>query len=122
MKTSIHAAAGALLLALTAQAAPYALRTWETDDGLPHNVVNAIVLRRDGFLWAATQNGLVRFDGLQFTKWRSPLLADARASSIRTVIEEGARTLLAGNDTSGLVRLVGDTITVHPLAARIRAG
>ena len=121
MKPIIHAVV-LFLLALTAHAGPYALRTWETDDGLPHNVVNALALRRDGFLWVATQNGLVRFDGLQFTKSRSPVLADARASSIRTVIEEDVRTLLVGNDTSGLVRLADGAISVHPLAARIRAG
>ena len=124
MKPVIHAIAFCLLI-FTAHAeknAPYALRTWETDDGLPHNVVNTLVLRRDGFLWAATQNGLARFDGLQFTKVRSPLLADARTSSIRTVIEEDARTLLIGNDTSGLVRVTDGAIAVHPLAARIGAG
>src|SRR5947208_5626417 len=38
-----------------------------TDDGLPQNAVNAILQTRDGYLWLATFDGLVRFDGLEFT-------------------------------------------------------
>ena len=51
----------------------FATRSWETDEGLPHNGVNAIHQRPDGFLWVATQGGLVRFDGIDFVQRRSPL-------------------------------------------------
>src|SRR5262245_38755388 len=101
-------------MAVDAQEPQFAMRQWETDDGLPHNVVNSVVLRRDGFLWVATQNGVVRFDGLQFTKLRSPLLVDSRASSSRALIDEDARTLLIASDSSGLVRLTGGSLAVHP--------
>ena len=37
-----------------------------TDTGLPQNTVHAIVQGRDGFLWIATEGGLVRFDGVEF--------------------------------------------------------
>lgn len=102
------------------RAEEYTQRVWETDDGLPHNGVNGLVQRRDGFLWMATQNGLVRFDGLEFRKWRSPLLADAQTSAIRAIIEEDANTLLVANDPSGLLRLRGGEVSLHPLAERIR--
>lgn len=39
---------------------------WELEDGLPQNTVNSIVQTRDGYLWLATFNGLVRFDGVKF--------------------------------------------------------
>ena len=45
----------------------YQFDHWTTDDGLPQNAVNAILQTRDGHLWLATFDGLVRFDGLQFT-------------------------------------------------------
>ncbi len=112
----------ALQLALgasLARADEYAQRVWETDDGLPHNGVNAIVQRRDGFLWFATQNGVVRFDGLEFRKWRSPLLGDAQTSAIRSIIEEDTDGLLLANEPSGLLRLREDGITLHPLSERI---
>jgi signal transduction histidine kinase/ligand-binding sensor domain-containing protein len=36
------------------------------EDGLPSNVVNAIVQTRNGFLWIGTDAGLVRFNGRRF--------------------------------------------------------
>ncbi|BCU78072.1 two-component regulator propeller domain-containing protein [Luteolibacter sp. LG18] len=101
---------------------PFSSRAWETDDGLPHNSVNAVVRRDDGFLWIATQGGLVRFDGLEFVQSRSPLLSDPRSSRVIDVIEENPRALLAACDTSGLVRLEEGTISVHPLSGMLGAG
>ena len=49
-----------------ASAAAWVTRTWQTDEGLPDNVVVGIAQTPDGFLWVATQGGLVRFDGIQF--------------------------------------------------------
>lgn len=44
----------------------YGFQSWQTDTGLPQNTVHAIVQGRDGFLWIATEGGLVRFDGIAF--------------------------------------------------------
>ncbi len=41
-------------------------RTWQTDDGLPHNTVQAIAQTLDGYLWIGTRDGLARFDGTKF--------------------------------------------------------
>lgn len=46
--------------------AHYGVQSWQTDSGLPQNTVHAIVQGRDGFLWIATEGGLVRFDGAEF--------------------------------------------------------
>lgn len=43
------------------------MRTWETEDGLPENSATAMVQTPDHYLWFGTFNGLVRFDGVQFT-------------------------------------------------------
>ncbi|MGH9822907.1 MAG: ligand-binding sensor domain-containing protein, partial [Blastocatellia bacterium] len=45
----------------------YYFDSWTTDNGLPQNSVNAILQTRDGYLWIATADGLVRYDGAQFT-------------------------------------------------------
>ncbi|MCB1056104.1 MAG: hypothetical protein KDD11_11440 [Acidobacteria bacterium] len=42
-------------------------RVWRTDRGLPQNSVTAIVQDPTGYLWLGTQEGVVRFDGSQFT-------------------------------------------------------
>ena len=66
-----------LLLALLARSAMaldptqpttnYIRTTFTVEDGLPNNVVNAILQSRDGILWIGTDAGLVRFNGREFT-------------------------------------------------------
>ena len=41
-------------------------------DGLPSNTVHEMVESDDGFLWFTTQNGIVRFDGVEFTNFTKP--------------------------------------------------
>lgn len=45
----------------------YLLYQWETADGLPSNTINSIAQTPDGYLWLASSNGLVRFDGIKFS-------------------------------------------------------
>ena len=39
---------------------------WTVDDGLPVNEIISIVQTQEGYLWLATFDGLVRFDGAKF--------------------------------------------------------
>jgi diguanylate cyclase (GGDEF)-like protein len=45
----------------------YTLDNWQAENGLPQNTVMSIAQSRDGYLWLGTEEGLVRFDGVQFT-------------------------------------------------------
>lgn len=45
----------------------YILKQWTVDDGLPVNEIVSIAQTQDGYIWLATFDGLVRFDGDQFT-------------------------------------------------------
>jgi ligand-binding sensor domain-containing protein/AraC-like DNA-binding protein len=45
----------------------YVVDSWTIKNGLPANTVQDISQTPDGYLWLATTNGLVRFDGLRFT-------------------------------------------------------
>ena len=40
---------------------------WTVKDGLPVNTVNGLIQDRHGYIWAATFDGLVRFNGIRFT-------------------------------------------------------
>src|SRR5260221_621759 len=55
--------------ALDAHGSPdqYSLRVWGKREGLPSSWVSAILPSRTGYLWLATPDGLLRFDGLRFT-------------------------------------------------------
>jgi ligand-binding sensor domain-containing protein/signal transduction histidine kinase len=43
---------------------PFLVRSWQTEQGLPHNMVLAITQTRDGYIWLGTAQGLARFDGV----------------------------------------------------------
>ena len=60
---------------------PWFARSWQTDDGLPDNAVVGIAQTPDGFLWVATQGGLVRFDGIQFRDF-APVTAAGTPSGL----------------------------------------
>ncbi|MDP4247807.1 MAG: two-component regulator propeller domain-containing protein, partial [Bacteroidota bacterium] len=40
------------------------------EQGLPSNLVNQIVFDKQGYLWAATSNGLSRYDGYNFVTYK----------------------------------------------------
>ena len=45
----------------------YSANRWGTSDGLPQTSVFAVAQTADGYIWLATEEGLVRFDGVRFT-------------------------------------------------------
>ncbi len=45
----------------------YSRALWTTANGLPDNFGQALIQTRDGYLWLGTTEGVVRFDGTQFT-------------------------------------------------------
>lgn len=42
------------------------VKVWQSQDGLPSNVVRSLVQGSDGYLWIATAEGVARFDGFEF--------------------------------------------------------
>ena len=63
----------------------YVQKNWQIKDGLPNNMVNQIIQTSDRYLWIATYNGLVRFDGINlevFDKNNCPALHSSRIVSI----------------------------------------
>jgi ligand-binding sensor domain-containing protein/signal transduction histidine kinase len=45
----------------------YVHQIWTSEDGLPQNSAASIKQTRDGYIWFATQEGLARYDGVEFT-------------------------------------------------------
>lgn len=54
------------LAAQTAGIQHYVREKWSSENGLPQNSVRAVLQTRDGYIWMATQEGAVRFDGVSF--------------------------------------------------------
>jgi len=51
----------------------YKINTYTVENGLPSNLVKDVLQDSTGFIWIATDAGLVRFDGRQFTIYDRPL-------------------------------------------------
>jgi diguanylate cyclase (GGDEF)-like protein len=47
----------------------YIQSSWNTESGLPQNSVHAIAQTPNGYLWLGTEEGLTRFDGVEFTTY-----------------------------------------------------
>lgn len=76
----------------------YFAEAWTTQDGLPHNSVNSIVQSPDGYLWFATWEGVVRYNGRQFKHFGWGKDTHLRDSGIRTLaITPQGDLLVAGS-------------------------
>src|SRR6516164_4082562 len=51
---------------ISAAPAQYHIDSWTTENGLPQNIIRQVCQTPDGYLWLATMDGLVRFDGVRF--------------------------------------------------------
>ncbi len=88
----------------------FRLESWQNEQGLPQNSVTSIAQTPDGYLWLATQEGLVRFDGIRFQIFLADNSPGLAINSIfRLVAADG--TLWIGTDGGGLGRLRGGKFT-----------
>jgi diguanylate cyclase (GGDEF)-like protein len=81
----------------------YGHRVWLEKDGLPQNSVTAIVQSPRGYMWLATQEGLVRFDGVRFTvfnKRNTPLMS---GNYVVTLCRDHAGNLWFSLDSGGVL-------------------
>jgi len=84
----------------------YGRQTWQTESGLPQNTIHAILQTHDGYIWLATEGGLVRFDGLKFLVYDSQNTPSLRSNNIRSLLEDREHALWIGT-ADGLTRFNG---------------
>ncbi|MEO5625076.1 MAG: ATP-binding protein [Dokdonella sp.] len=79
-------------------------------DGLPSSVAYKTVQDRDGFVWIGTQDGLTRYDGIDFRTFRhDPTEPGSLASNdVSAVLIDREGRLWCGGEASGLNRLEAD--------------
>ncbi len=83
--------------------AQYVHRSWDANDGLPHNTVSAIAQGDDGYLWVGTSDGLGRFDGARFSVFNR-LNTPAFRSNVVTSLAKTKDGALWIGTSAGLVR------------------
>lgn len=82
----------------------FAVAEWSTENGLPSNGVRDIRQTADGYLWLATYEGLVRFDGVAFRSFSERDIPGLSRASFRRLAVDGRGALWAAGETSGVVR------------------
>ena len=91
--------------------AEYGRQAWALENGLPQNTVHALAQTRDGFLWLATEDGLVRFDGIGFAVFDRNSRPALPSDDIRCLLETRDGALWIGT-SEGLVRWRNESVRV----------
>ena len=80
----------------------YKQDTWQAERGLMQKSVVAIHQNRDGYIWLATLEGLVRFDGLHFRTFNKENSKQLRDNNIKALLEDRKGALWIGTAEGGL--------------------
>ena len=94
--------------------ADYTITTWNENDGLPAGRIRSIAQDPDGYLWLATDAGLVRFDGVRFDTWSA--LGETRlpVGAVTALISARDRSLWLGvSGRMPLGRIKDGKLTLH---------
>jgi ligand-binding sensor domain-containing protein/signal transduction histidine kinase/DNA-binding NarL/FixJ family response regulator len=83
----------------------YIQDTWKLEEGLPQMTVQTVIRSRQGYLWLGTQEGLVRFDGIQFKTFTKANVAQLLNDWIWTLYQDREGNLWIGTDGGGLTCL-----------------
>ncbi|PIX59621.1 MAG: GGDEF domain-containing protein [Lysobacterales bacterium CG_4_10_14_3_um_filter_64_11] len=94
--------AGTVLAIDSKALATYSREVWTTRDGLPHNQVNGIAQTPEGYLWFATWEGLVRYNGQEFRTFGGREIPELRDNGIRSVAVGASGNLLVATSRGGV--------------------
>jgi diguanylate cyclase (GGDEF)-like protein len=94
----------------------FARAVWTTRDGLPHNQVNAIAQTPDGYLWFATWEGVVRYNGQEFRSFGRNNVPQMLDSGIRAVSVGDGGALVVATSRGGVSVLRGEEWTTYTTA------
>jgi len=89
----------------------YTQDAWGIEAGLPQSTILGIAQTADGYLWLATEEGLVRFDGVRFTLFDKENTSQLQANDIRALLVDQKDNLWIGTNGGGLTRYKGGVFT-----------
>jgi signal transduction histidine kinase/ligand-binding sensor domain-containing protein len=125
---SLCAAACWVLLALQSEASDpnkplteYTHTVWTHKDGIPSAFIYSIAQTRDGYLWLATTDGLVRFDGVRFVHWRPKTGHTALLGVVRSLCAARDGSLWIGTATGLVGHIRGEDLTTFSVGAQAEA-
>jgi ligand-binding sensor domain-containing protein/signal transduction histidine kinase len=81
----------------------FTARSWQSQDGLPEETVQAFAQTSDGYLWVGTSGGLLRFDGARFRLFAHENTPAFGENSVFCLLAGRDDRLWIGTDGSGLI-------------------
>jgi len=82
----------------------FAIETWTTDNGMPHDSVTALLQTRQGYIWAGTYNGIAQFDGDHFKVFDASNTKGLEDSRITALYEDAQGVVWIGHDRGEVTR------------------
>jgi ligand-binding sensor domain-containing protein/signal transduction histidine kinase len=83
----------------------YSFRSWQSEDGLPVNLVRSIVQSTDGHLWIATAECVARFDGIEFERVAQVAGFPYPNSGVNRLFATAGGTVWFSSTSGGLQRI-----------------
>jgi signal transduction histidine kinase/ligand-binding sensor domain-containing protein/ActR/RegA family two-component response regulator len=94
----------------------YSIEYWNSLNGLPQNSVNDITQDSAGNIWMATYNGIVRFDGVNFTTYNSKNFPNLKCNRFESIIHGNGNEIFAFSSVGCLIRIINyDSIINIPV-------
>jgi len=91
----------------------YNLRVYKAKDGLPMNSVKKLFQDSKGYIWIGTQEGLARFDGVQFKLYDKAAYPGLKSNFIWDIAEDFSGNLWLATQGGGVSRFDGSTFTTY---------
>jgi ligand-binding sensor domain-containing protein/signal transduction histidine kinase len=99
----------------------YTHTVWTHKDGIPSAFIYSLAQTQDGFLWLASTDGLVRFDGVRFVHWRPKTGHTELLGVVRSLCAARDGSLWIGTASGLLGHIRGDDLTTSSVGAQIEA-
>jgi PAS domain S-box-containing protein len=90
----------------------YIHTVWGYENGLPQNNIQSVKQTRDGYLWLASQEGIVRFDCIRFTVFERTNTPGIMDNAIFSLLQTSDGSLWAGTK-NGLIRMQNGTFRTY---------
>ena len=78
---------------------------WDLDKGMPSNTVLDNLLSSEGYMWIATFDGLVKFDGVTFEMFNEKNHPSFKKNGVLSLFEDESNTLWIGTNGGGLIKM-----------------
>jgi ligand-binding sensor domain-containing protein/signal transduction histidine kinase len=99
----------------------YTHTVWTRKDGIPSAFIYSLAQTRDGYLWLATTDGLVRFDGVRFVHWRPTTGHTELLGAVRSLCAARDGSLWIGTAAGLVGHIRGEDLTTVPVGAQPEA-